>query len=214
MPEECLRECRVKASDAWDGGHTDAETAIVLLARLDQRLRDGPLTLGEAARLAGPHAQGLLLLLLALPEALPLPVAGMSTLLAVPLILLSMHMILRGSDVLLPASLRTRRMPRRAVQSALKRLSGFLDRLHRVSRPRWPGLLRRTRAIGAGCLILSVVIALPIPFGNFLPALSLVGVALGLLQRDGAMVAGCLAVGLILSATLLAVGVLAVYALI
>ncbi|MCR9220503.1 MAG: exopolysaccharide biosynthesis protein [Alphaproteobacteria bacterium] len=196
-----------------NGADAGLQSASALLARLQVRLLEGPLTLGEAARLAGPHAQGLLLLLLALPEALPLPVAGLSTVLALPLILLSLHMVLRGSDLRLPHSLQVRRIPARGIRSALKRLSGFLERLSRLSRPRWPGILRRTRAVGFGCLTLSLVIALPIPFGNFIPALCIVGIALGLLQRDGAIVTASLAIGLTFSAFLIVAGSLMVYAL-
>jgi hypothetical protein len=49
--------------------------------------------------------------------------------------------------------------------------------------------------IGAVCLVLAVVIALPIPFGNMLPALCILGIAVGMLQRDGALVAGSMTAG-------------------
>lgn len=200
---ECTHDGPAGAGLARPGADARLQTAAVLVARLQGRLLEGPLTLGEAARLAGPHAQGLLLLLLALPEAVPLPVAGLSTVLALPLILLSLHMVLWGSDLRLPHALQARRIPARGVRSALKRLSGFLEWMSRLSRPRWPGILRRTRAVGFGCLTLSLVIALPIPFGNFVPALCIAGIALGLLQRDGAIVTASLAIGLTFSGGLI-----------
>lgn len=43
------------------------------------------------------------------------------------------------------------------------------------------------------CLILALVIALPIPLGNLPPAVCVVALAFGMLQRDGFIVAGALA---------------------
>ena len=45
------------------------------------------------------------------------------------------------------------------------------------------------RIVGGLGLVLATVIFLPIPFGNSLPGLALVLMALGLLARDGLMVA-------------------------
>lgn len=39
--------------------------------------------------------------------------------------------------------------------------------------------------LGALCLILSLVLMLPIPFGNLMPALAICIIALGILERDG-----------------------------
>ena len=40
------------------------------------------------------------------------------------------------------------------------------------------------------CVMLAFILALPIPFGNILPALAIVVLALGMLQRDGVWVLG------------------------
>ncbi|WP_349359294.1 exopolysaccharide biosynthesis protein [Stappia sp.] len=171
-----------------------------VLDRLHSRLGGEPMTLGELARFAGPQANPLLLMLLALPEAAPLPVAGMSTIIAIPLILVSLRMVLRGADPRLPAILQSRRLPTRLTRAALGRLAGALGMLDRWSRPRWQGIVARTRMIGAMCFVLALIIALPIPFGNMLPALCIVGVALGLLQRDGVIVMAALVAALVLVA--------------
>ena len=41
------------------------------------------------------------------------------------------------------------------------------------------------RVLGALCLVLAVVLVLPIPLGNILPALAICLIALGVLERDG-----------------------------
>jgi hypothetical protein len=48
---------------------------------------------------------------------------------------------------------------------------------------------RRERLLGVACLFLSIIILLPIPLANFLPAVYLAAIAFGMLQRDGAVIA-------------------------
>lgn len=166
-----------------------------LFAQLCRHFDDRAPTLGEVAHFAGPRAYALILLLFALPEALPLPVAGMSTILAIPLILVSLQMLLHGPEPRLPIWLRERRVPVRLLKIGSTRIGQALTRLERVSCPRWHGLVGQTRMIGAVCLLLSLIIALPIPFGNMLPALCILGIAVGMLQKDGALIAGSMTAG-------------------
>lgn len=166
-----------------------------LFAQLCRHFDDSAPTLGEVAQFAGPRAYALILLIFALPEALPLPVAGMSTILAIPLILVSMQMLLHGPEPRLPIWLSERRVPLRLLKIGSTKIGQALTRLERLSRPRWHGLVGQTRMIGAVCMLLAVIIALPIPFGNMLPALCILGIAVGMLQQDGALVAGSMTAG-------------------
>jgi hypothetical protein len=43
------------------------------------------------------------------------------------------------------------------------------------------------RAIGVVCTILAIVLILPIPLGNILPALAVSALSFSLIQRDGAI---------------------------
>ena len=53
------------------------------------------------------------------------------------------------------------------------------------------------RALGAGCLLLALILVLPIPFGNMLPSIAICVIALGILERDGAWILGGLVAGLV-----------------
>jgi hypothetical protein len=181
------------------GAPLPTASASDLFMRICGSSEAGCPTLGEVARFAGPQAYALLLLLFALPEALPLPVVGMSTIIAIPLILLSAQMAICGSAPRLPQWLERRTIPLRLLHAAGARLAAVLRRLEGVSRPRWGVVAGSTRLIGAACLVLAVIIALPIPFGNLLPALCIVGLAVGMLQRDGLMVAIALAAGAVVA---------------
>lgn len=175
MPRDQDRECeRVPVSR--------------LLADLRAGLQGERVTLGEIQERLGPQAHGLLLLLLALPEALPLPIAGVSAIIAVPLLIVAVRLAVFGNQATLPTWLRRRTLPVGLLVRVLDQAAPRLRRLERVLRPRPPGTERLLRPVGVVSTVLAVVIALPIPFGNLPPAVIVVILALGLTQHDGVAV--------------------------
>jgi hypothetical protein len=64
-----------------------------------------------------------------------------------------------------------------------------LDWLEHVSRPRWDIFVREERLTGLLCLYLSFILFLPVPLMNAPPAISLAAVALGIIHRDGILIA-------------------------
>jgi len=136
----------------------------------------------------GTRAHGLGLFLFALPEALPLPIAGVSAILGIPLIILSAHLLIFGSRRELPGSLLRRKLPGGMMRLALSKAIPILQKIERISRPRWQRWTSMERLLGLVCLILAIVITLPIPFGNLPPAICLAAISFGLLARDGVLV--------------------------
>ena len=126
---------------------------------------------------------------------LPAP-PGLSGVLGLPLLYLSVQMML-GRVPWLPSFIGDRSMPRDRFAQLVERLGPWLARAERLLRPRWSLLVshRAERVLGALCLILAAVLALPIPFGNMLPALAICLLALGILERDGVWVAAGMVVG-------------------
>jgi hypothetical protein len=63
--------------------------------------------------------------------------------------------------------------------------------LERMIRPRyWPFWRRQgDRVIGLMCFVLALIVTLPIPFGNWLPAFSSALLGLALIERDGLLFA-------------------------
>jgi hypothetical protein len=62
-----------------------------------------------------------------------------------------------------------------------------MRRAERLSRPRWTWLAvgLAERVIGLWCAVLSVVLILPVPFGNIGPGIAICVLAFALLERDG-----------------------------
>jgi hypothetical protein len=162
-------------------------------------LPDGQdLDLGDLLETFGSRAHGVALLLLGLPDAIPLPVPSVGAILGVPLMLISLHLLLFGSGGRLHTRLRGWRLPARSIAVLKRHVAPYLARAENVTRPRWGALASRQRLVGLVCLMLSVILFLPIPLMNTPPSLCLVLLAWGIVQQDGVFVAA----GLVSSAAL------------
>ncbi|MFT3974301.1 MAG: exopolysaccharide biosynthesis protein [Amaricoccus sp.] len=136
-------------------------------------------------------AYGPLIVLFAAPNILPVALPGISAVLGAPLILVTAQMMLGRRRPWLPGIIRRRSVRRVDLARLVERVVPRLERLEARMRPRHAVLTGRVgrRVVGAIGLLLATIIFLPIPFGNSLPGLALVLMALGLLARDGLMVA-------------------------
>ncbi|MFU0506403.1 exopolysaccharide biosynthesis protein [Pseudaminobacter sp. NGMCC 1.201702] len=169
-----------------------------VLRRLAERAEAGEVSVADIADIAGRRTHAAILALVALPEALPLPVVGMSTALSIPLIIVSAHMAAFGAGGGIPKSLERRKLPASLVRVVAGRASSFLKRVERISKPRLRIVADRSRILAAMCLLLAAVIALPIPFGNLPPAICVLLMAVGMVQKDGALAAAGFAGGFVI----------------
>jgi hypothetical protein len=136
------------------------------------------------------RATGALLLLFALPNVLPTP-PGTSGILGLPLVYLSGQMML-GRLPWLPPFIANRSMSRDDFAQMISRATPLLARAEKLLKPRLSLFVKDSaqNIIGAVCLLLAVVLMLPIPLGNMLPAIAISLISLGVLERDGAWVLG------------------------
>lgn len=139
----------------------------------------------------GDRAMGVLLFIFALPNVMPIGLPGTSMVLGVPLTFLTAQMVLGARRPWLPGWIRARSLRQEDFAAVIRRILPLLHRVERVVRPRLAALttVPAERMIGLLGLVLSVTIALPIPFGNALPACTIAVLAFGLIERDGAIVA-------------------------
>lgn len=131
------------------------------------------------------RAFGAMLLIFALPNALP-ALPGTSAILGLPLLYLTFQLML-GRAAWLPGFISNRSMQREDMAKLIAKMSPWLHRAERLLVPRllWVTSPVAERVIGALCLVLAIVLVLPIPLGNMLPALAISLMALGLLEKDG-----------------------------
>lgn len=146
------------------------------------------ISLGDLLEAMQGRAFGALLIIFAFPNILPSP-PGLAGVLGLPLIFLSAQMVM-GRPPWLPDFIARRSMDRSAFATLVRRGAPWLARAERLLRERMLGLssARSQRIIGIVCLLLSLTLVLPVPFGNMLPSIALCLIALGVLERDGAWI--------------------------
>ena len=149
---------------------------------------DGTVAFGELAARLGSRAHGLALLLLSLPDAVPLPIPSLSAVLGLPMTAISLHLTLFGEGSGIPRWLARRPVPGMVIRLLRVRLAGLLAWAERRSQPRWRALAGRERLVGAACLLMSLLLLLPLPLFNMPPAICLSVLSWGLMRRDGAFV--------------------------
>ncbi|MFV3077356.1 exopolysaccharide biosynthesis protein [Niveispirillum fermenti] len=148
------------------------------------------------------RALGALLFIFALPNVLPTP-PGTSAVLGAPLIFLAAQLAL-GRSPWLPRVIADRSIARADFAALVTRTAPWLAKAERLLRPRL-GVLSRPPAeylVGLFCFLLAVILFLPIPLGNMMPALAICLFSLGILERDGVwilagLLAAILSVGLV-----------------
>jgi hypothetical protein len=168
------------------------------------------ISVGELLSALGDRALGALLFIFAVPNVLPVP-PGTSAILGAPLVFLAAQLML-GRPPWLPSFVANRSMPHVDFARVVRRVVPWLQRAEKMLRPRLSPLALPPMeyAIGLVCLLLAVVLVLPVPLGNVLPALAISVLSLAVLERDGLWVLAGL--GIAISAGALVSGV--VYAMI
>lgn len=143
-------------------------------------------TVADLVARFGPRAFGAILFIFAVACTLPLPPGG-TTIFGAPLVLLAPQVALGSHTPWLPRRVRERQIAKTSLDRVFKRIIPMLERIEAVSRPRLRVLFGPIgdRFIGLVCSVLALVLILPIPLGNILPALAVSVLSLSLLQRDG-----------------------------
>ncbi len=165
---------------------------------------DPQLSVAELVQAFGERAFGALILILALMSLFPWPPGGKAVFSA-PIILLSLELALRQDKVWLPRWLLKASVSRSVYRKASSgRVMKTIRGVERLSKPRLPIMTGEIAdvIVGIVCVFLAIMLALPVPLGDMLPAITLVIFGLALTQRDGlAIIAG--AIGTVLCAVYL-----------
>jgi hypothetical protein len=175
------------------GGSAEASLGEQL-ARIIAALPEDQLTLGELLDVFGDEGLLLLTMLLTLVFLIPVSIPGVSTVFGAAILLVGISRLL-GRPLWLPARLRAKALPVDRLRPGLTGGMVWVRRLERISRPhRLPALVsgRVQNLFNNLAFILAALLLMApfgfVPFSNTLPALALLFLAAGLIQRDGVAV--------------------------
>jgi hypothetical protein len=159
-----------------------SRTSDVILQLMAQA-KQGNVTLGSLTERLGDRTFGMLLIILAVINLIPF----ISIIAGLLVLSLGLQMTLGFTKAKLPKFILDRQLPNTKVYAALNAFEPKIRHLEQYIRPRW--LFTEApivdRLNGAVLMLLGIIISLPIPFTNIIPALIVILMGMGLLERDG-----------------------------
>ena len=166
----------------------------VLQDALDE-LKGDSVTLQQISDQLGTRAYGAFIVLMSLPNFIP----GISVLSGMILLIFSFQMFLGIEKPWLPRFISQFSLKRSTLQKAMNKVLPSLEKFERYIRPRLVFMSApiAIRCMGAAIVFLSLIILFPIPFSNLIPALALLFLAFGMMQKDGLAVLMSALIGII-----------------
>jgi hypothetical protein len=161
-------------------------------------------SVAEIAAALGGRGLGVLIAVFALPNILSLPIPFGNVAIGVPTLIFAVQLTLGFERLMIPKVIAHHSISSDMLKAIAPRVAGILSWFEGLLRPRFPLIAgpHTERAFGLLCVALAVVAMLPIPFGHNLPALGLVLIGLGLIERDGLAIVGGAFIGIAGSALL------------
>ena len=170
---------------------------------------DGHITLRQVLDQLEVRSFGILLAILSLPSALPVPAPGYSVPFGIALIFLGIQMVLDRDYPWFPERLLARQIAVKKDSKLVGSMIKFSAFFERFIKPRLNfvyGTHGFRRLLGAVVLICGMSMCVPVPLTNTAPALGIFLIGLGSLEEDGLIGIGGMGVslaGLALAATVI-----------
>jgi hypothetical protein len=175
--------------------NANAPELAVRLSAVVQRLlivcKKESLSLGEFLHELSLYGHMMVCLVFSIPFLLPVPLPGLSTVFGL-VIGFAGSQILLGKDPWVPKSWRQRQISTHIVARILELLGKILLRTETIIKPRLRFFARHPGFVkfnGAVISLLAILLGLPMPPGfNFPPALAIIVLAIGSIERDGVLI--------------------------
>ena len=155
-------------------------------------------TLGDIVHRLRERGFGMLMLVLVLPNCVPIPIPpGMSTLFSLPLLFLTAQMLWGRTEPWMPEKLAKKHVRLHYLRAVVNRIIPSMRRVQKCVKPRFAIASSKAgeRFVGLCWFIFALSIAVPMPMTNFLPGVGILVSAFGLIGRDGYIMFAGLAIG-------------------
>jgi hypothetical protein len=145
--------------------------------------------LGALLDVLAERAFGMVLLVLALPCAIPF-LYGVPQVMSLPMVFVAVQLASGRHTLWLPGALRNRTLKKDGLTDMMDKARPWLRRFERISNPRL-GFLTKTpmeQVVGLLFVLFSLTIMIPLPATNTVPGIAIAIASLGFIERDGVLV--------------------------
>ncbi|HLM52238.1 MAG TPA: exopolysaccharide biosynthesis protein [Pseudoxanthomonas sp.] len=184
---------RAARDAAVTSAHDDRPLRERLQSLIDE-LPPGSVAVGPLVDQLGRQGLLLLTMLLTLVFLIPVSIPGVSTVFGAVIAMIGASRLI-GRPLWLPQRVRRREVASGRLRAALEAGVAWVGRLERISRPgRMTSLVegRAAAPVNDLALVLGALLLMApfgfIPFSNTVPGIALMCLAIGLMQRDGALI--------------------------
>lgn len=155
------------------------------------------LTIGDLMSKLQDRGFGLVLILLSLPSALPVPAPGYSTPFGIALVLLTLQLLVGRKTPWLPQFVLKMKIGPKLAKAMIGAAATFFDKVEWLIKPRlgWLAGGFGERIAALIIIIMSCLMILPIPFTNTFPAMVIFIIGVALIEKDGLLMLFCLLLG-------------------
>lgn len=174
-----------------------------------------PVSVGRLLELEEENTLPTLLLIMSIPGLLPSTGIPLGSVFSLGMFAVGLAWLLGRTEVQLPKKLGNYTLSAKHTKALLHLLARAYGHAERLCRPRseWIATGTMLRLAGAAVMLNAFIIFLPIPFGNTVPALANIVLALGVMFKDGLTTTAGWAVTMAGSAIAMAFGIAALWAL-
>lgn len=179
----------IAAADPMQTRKLSEEFALIL-----KEFEVETVTLREVLGLLHGRGYVLLIMLLSLPFCQPIPLPGLSTPLGLIIGIIGARLAL-GQKPWLPQKLLDTKLPPKLFKKVFELTEKIVSWFERLLRPRWLWMtstarLEQLHAVPIVICAFLLLLPLPLPFSNVIPAWGIMLIAGGLLERDGKFITG------------------------
>jgi len=174
----------------------DHESLSQSLTRLLESKEGADIPIADLFERVGEKGVGLLLIVMALPSALPVPAPGYSTPFGIVLAFLGIQMVLGKTTPWLPQWTLKKKINHKLATTMGKVAISFFSKVEHLIKPRftWIGNRPGLTFLGILIILMASLMILPIPLTNTAPAMVIFLIGVGITEEDGLFAAAaCLA---------------------
>ncbi len=161
----------------------------VILAEIVKKYKNKKMSIQEFAETLMDRSFSIAILILAIPNSIPLGIPGISTITGFVIMILGLEMMIGCRYLYLPKWISEKQRSTKTLLKLVGWSIGVIEKIEFLIKPRLSLFIPLIeRLAGFTIIVMGFILFLPIPFINFIAGICIVIMALGVMERDGLVI--------------------------
>lgn len=160
-----------------------------ILAEIVKKYKNKKMSIQEFAETLMDRSFSIAILILAIPNSIPLGIPGISTITGFVIMILGLEMAIGCRYLYLPKWISEKQRSTKTLLKLVGWSIGIIEKIEFLIKPRLSLFIPLIeRFAGITIIVMGFILFLPIPFINFIAGICIVIMALGVMERDGLVI--------------------------